>query len=392
MNREDIKKLLKDAYERNGFDVVSESPNGESILRFPNPDTFEATFRITDEDISEYAELEAARAEFRTIGNVGLINRNFLEHLLLPLDASIHEADLHDLFFKGNSSTKTYVEIDTVSLVFANYFRFDEGYMKLCMDRFYRFSQRQVRESGKNPIDIRHLFARPLSIRIYEIGARNIPEAARISDELIEGTLFTLAYDYGIPMMLATDWPKSRFERLQALKQKDHALNRVILPQSGFRRDLVRFYQAGLASPIASHRFLAFYQILEIFFQEVDHVGAYEALAQLINSETFEPDPSNISRIIQLVETNKRGLGQVERLEQLLRQHVGAAAIKGFIESHGGKAEETVRTLSSRLVALHDSILNAGLNGLALDDASIVRELPLMQFLAEQVILATREG
>jgi hypothetical protein len=392
MNREDVKKLLKDAYERNGFDVVSESLNGESILRFPNSDTFEATFRITDEDISEYTELEIVRGEFRTIGKVGLINRNFREHLLLPLDASIDEGDLRDLFFKATSKSKTYVEIDSVSVVFANYFRFDKGYVKLCMDRFYRLSQRHVRESGKNPIDIRHLFARPLSIRVYEIDARNIQEATRISDELIDGTLFTLAYEYGIPMMLATDWPKSRFERLQALKQRDHKLNRVILPQVGFRHDLVRFYQAGLASPIASHRFLAFYQILELFFQEVDHAGAYDALAELLRSEDFKSDTANLNRIVQLVDANKRGLGQTERLEQLLRQHVGAAAIKDFVEAHGGTAEESIRGLSSRLAVARDAIHNAGLKGLPLDDALIAKELPLLQFLAEQVILATREG
>ena len=89
MNREALKKLLKDSYERHGFDVVSEQANGETILRFPNPDTYEATFRITNEDINEYGELEAVRKEFRSIGKVGLANRNFREAFLLPLEASI---------------------------------------------------------------------------------------------------------------------------------------------------------------------------------------------------------------------------------------------------------------------------------------------------------------
>jgi hypothetical protein len=392
MNRDDVKKLLKDSYERNGFDVVSEQPNGETVLRFPNPDTFDATFRITDEDINEYGQLEELRSGFRSLNNVGLISSNFREHLLLPLDSSIDEGDLRDLLFKANDQSKTYVEIDSISAVFANYFRFSDGYLKLCLDRIYRISQRQIQESAKTPIDIRHLFAKPLSVRVYEIDAHNIPEAARISDELIEGTLFTLAYDYGIPLMLASDWPKSRFERLQTLKQKDHQVNRILFPQAGYRRDLVRFYQAGLASPIASHRFLAFYQILEMFFQEVDHAGAYDALADLLRSENFKPDAANLTRIIQVVDGNKRGIGQTERLEQLLRQHVGAAAIKGFVEMHEGQAEESVRTLASRLNLVHEAIISSGLNGLPPDDASIAKELPLLQFLAEQVILAMREG
>lgn len=391
MNREALKKLLKDSYERHGFDVVSEQPNGETILRFPHPETYEATFRITNEDISEYGELEAARKEFRTVGNVSLANRNFREALLLPLDASIEEADLRDLIFKPNSNSKTYLEIDSVSAVFANYFRFDVGYIKLCLDRFYRLSQRARRDSTQNPIDIRQLFAMPLSIRVYEIGAPNIAEAVRISDELIEGTLFTLAYDYGIPMMLATDWPQSRFERQQTIKQHDHNLQRVILPQVGFRRDLLRFYQAGISSPIAAHRFLSFYQVLQGFFQEVDHAGAYDALSSFLRSENFKADSASLTRIVQLVEAHKNGVGAAERLEQLLRQHVGADAIKDFVVRAGANAEESIKSLANRLVAVHEAIIDAGLTGLPLDDNSVAREVPLIQFLAEQVILATRE-
>jgi hypothetical protein len=44
------------------------------------------------------------------------------------------------------------------------------------------------------------------------------------------------------------------------------------------------------------------------------------------------------------------------------------------------------------LVAIHEAILNAASGALPLDDNSVAKELPLMQFLAEQVVLATREG
>ena len=82
-------------------------------------------------------------------------------------------------------------------------------------------------------------------------------------DELIEGALFTLSYELGIPLMLATEYPTSRFEHLQKVKDNNHKMLDMILPDSSFRHDLVRYYQAGIATPIAIQQFLSFYQILE---------------------------------------------------------------------------------------------------------------------------------
>ena len=391
MNEDQVKKILKDGYESNGFEVVSEPPNGEALIRYPTPETFDVTLKISHEDVAEYKRLLSARGEFVPIRNTGLANKNFRESLLVPLDPSIDIRDIDDLFFKHNQDSETYVEIDTISLVFANYFRFEAGYINLCLDRLFTLPARLRKASTEQPIDTRKLFAHPLSIRVYNIDAQNATEAIRISDELIEGALFTLSYEIGIPLMLANDYPTSRFEHFQKIKENNHKMNQMILPESNFRYDLVRFYQAGIATPIAIQQFLSFYQILELFFQDVNHVGVYDELYQLFRSDDFKPDNSTLARIITMIEANKRDLTTTDLLEQLLRQHIDTNAIKQFILEHSGQAEETVQTLAKRIITTRDAIMLAGINGLPPSDASVANDVPLIKFLAEQVILATRD-
>ncbi len=393
MNFDQVKKYLKDGYESNGFDVIAEPLDGETELRYPAPETFDVTLKISNEDIEEYSKLMSARGEFVPIGNTGMANTVFRESLLIPLDPNIDIRDIDDLRFKldvDSDAYETYVEIDTISPVFANYFRFEPGYMQLCLDRLFTLPAKIRRASARVAIDVRNIFAHPLSVRVYNIGSQSTDEAIKTSTELIEGALFTLAYEIGIPLMLAENYPQSRYQSLQKIKANNHKVHEMILPDSNFRHDLVRYYQAGISSPIAIQQFLSFYQILELFFQDVNHVGVYDELYHMLRSDGFRPDNSTLARIVTLVESHKRDLGNVDLLEQLIRQHVDSADIKQFILRNSGKAEETIHTLAQRIIATRDAIIMAGVSGLPPGDTSVARDVPLVKFLAEQVILATK--
>jgi hypothetical protein len=392
MEAKQVKKLLKDGYEQNGFDVVSEQPNGETILRYPHPTTYDVALTISDDDIAEYTELLQVKSQLSTVQGIGLANIKFREQLLHPLDTGIDEDDLQDFVYKDEQVSETYVEIGEASLVYANYFRFDPDYIQLCLDRLFTLPEKYRRASANEALDIRHIFRRPLAIRVFEIQARNSAEAVRISDELIDSTLFTLAYDYDLPLMLAEKFPPSRFERLVAFQENDHRLKRLITPEASFRRDLVRLYQAGLASPIASHQFLSYYQIMELFFQDVNYGTVYEALDNLLHDESFRINESYLNRLVQIVEAHKQDTTTADLLEQLLRQHINSAEIKRQIEASAGNAEETLYTLARRLVAIRDAIVTVGANNLPVNESSVAKEIALMKFLAERVILATREG
>ncbi|MDQ7025691.1 MAG: hypothetical protein Q9P44_09040 [Anaerolineae bacterium] len=394
MASERIKKLLKDGYEEAGFDVVDELSNGETILRYPEPGAMDVTFKITDDDIEEYAEMVQASREFRVVGRTGMVNQKFREQLLTPLDNSIDERDLRDFFFKRDNESDTYVELDKLSLVYANFFRFDPDYMRICLDRLFSFPRKMRQQSRRDPLDIRHTFVRLLGIRVFNINARSISEAVQISDEYIDSSLFTLAYEYDIPLMLANDWPATRFERYQRIRRNAHRLNGMIVPDKSIRGDLGRLYQAGLASQIPAHQFLSFYQILELFFQDVENAGVLDTLYNMLRGEEFRPNNESLSRIVSVVKAHESSISQATLLEQLLRQHVGSDAIRGYIQLLGGNAEESISSLSRRLARTRDVIVHAGQDTapLPVDNPMIARDVPLVKFLAERVILATREA
>lgn len=395
-NYEQVKKLLKDNYEEAGFDVVEEeSLVGETILRYPEPGAFDVTLKLTSDDIQEYGELLQARNEFAAAPfPTSLCRKNFREQLLVSLDPQLDEDTLHDLVFQPAGAGEMYVEIDRVSLVYANYFRFEPGYMQLCIDRLYDVPSRLRAGSTDDPLDIRHTFARPLSMRVFKMNAATLEEAIAISDEWIESSLFTLAYEYDLPLLVAQDWPQSNAGRRQKLQRLSLQAQRIIVPDAGYRRDLVRLYQAGIASPLPTQKFLSFYQVLELFFQEVDHAGAFTALEDLLRDPDFQPDDATLREIVQIVETYKTHATSQDLLELLIRQYVPSDEIKGFIEAVNGSAEESIRTLAVRLQNLRNSIVNVGAGSppVYVDSAEIKRDVPLVKFLAEKVILATGQA
>ncbi|MEL6406512.1 MAG: hypothetical protein AAFR81_19240 [Chloroflexota bacterium] len=390
MNHETAKKHLKDGYEINGFDVVSELPNGETLLRYPHPATTDVTLKISNDDVEEYAELLGARGEFEKFNPTSLANPNYRESILIPLDASIDERDIDDLRFRESEDRPVYVEIDTISLVFANFFRFETGYMKLCLDKLLATPKLRRQASAKHPLDVRAIFANPLSARVFNLDGTSIDDAIQRSQPIVEGALFTLAYELGIPLMLAEDFPRTRLERRDIIRANDHKLHDIILPDDNFRHDLVRYYQAGLSSPIATQQFMSFYQILELFFQDVNHTGVHDQLYHLLRDENFRPDNATLAKIVQLVEATKGDLTTVDVLETLMRQHIDSNAIKEFVIQSGAQAEESLRGLAERVVTTRDAILNAGVNGLPPSDTSVAKDVPLVRFLAEQIIIATR--
>jgi hypothetical protein len=273
------------------------------------------------------------------------------------------------------NSKSIYVEIGLASPVFCNFMRFDQGYGNLCIDRLFELSPRTREASRKQPLDARTIFARPLTIRVFQINAPSLQEAQQRSDEWIDRTLFTLAYEYNLALALASSWTPSRVERLQLIRSKDHQAGRLFAPDMRFRSDLVQLYQAGIAADLPSHQFLAWFQILELFFQEVDHAGVYERLNAALQEPDFASRPGSLARIVRIVESSRKDATPHLRLLQMIRQHAPA---------------EDADSSAHLLLTLRDVIISEGT--LPANRESIIRALPLVRRLAEAVILATREG
>jgi len=392
MSFEQVKKTLKDGYEAAGFDVIDELPNGETLLRYPERGAFDVSLRITRDDVEEYSRLLEAKQEFRvTPAPPSMCSVEFREQSLIPLDPALPDDVVHDFKFVPPDANGITVEIDAASPVFANYFRFVPEYMKLCIDKLFLIPKPYRMDSERNPMDIRRIFSRLMTIRVYGIGAKTINEAVQKSDLLIESSLFTLACEHQVALMLASQWPTARLDYYARLKKyAGRTIRTLPLPAHGFRSDLVKLYQAGLSSPVPAYQFLAFYQVLEFFFQEVDHAEVYTRLEQLLVDRNFEANQRNLAHIVNVVAAYRGALDNDKLLAQLLHQYANSDAIREFIEAQNNPAEETVESLARRLTTIRDAIVNANHQHLPIDpdSAEIKRDVPLVRFLAETVIMA----
>lgn len=384
MSIEQARRALKDGYEEAGFEVV-DTIDDVVYLRYPDPRTYDVLLYISDEDAAEYAQVLALKGDFaERPGDCSICSTTYREQLIYPLDSGIPDTDLRDFYFRQGDSAPL-VEVDTLSYFFANHFRFEQGYLDLCIDRLYLMPKSFRRKSNVRPVDIRNILARPTTIQVSEMQAASIEEALHLSTELIESSLFLLAYEYELPIVLADSWPQSRFEKhkekTQRIASRTEAVD-LIIPAGAFRTDLVRLYQAGISSQIPTQQFISFYQILEYFFDEMRRSKLYDQLGAIIqngNGDTKQTLP----RIVETVESSEENDDIVPLLETLLRQHMGDTYA------------DTVSVLANRLRTIRDSIVFAGLDRhhlpFPVDSEAVIRDVPLIKFLAERVILTTAE-
>lgn len=385
MSIEQARRILKDGYEDAGFEVV-DVIEGTVFLRYPDARTYDVLLYISEDDAAEYAQVMARRGEFiARPGDCSICSTDYREHLVRPLDATLADSDLRDFQFRRTDADSPLVVVDSLSPLYANYFRFEPGYVALCLDRLYLMPRSFRRKSNTNPVDMRSILARPATIRVQEMGANTVEEALHLSDELIESSLFLLAYEYELPVILAGSWPQARFDKHKARAQRLASRNDapdLRVPAAAFRTDLVRLYQAGISSQLPAQQFISYYQVLEYFFDEMRRSKLYDQLGSLIQNSNGDPQQT-IPRIVETVERSDDADDITALLETLLRQHMGATY------------EDTVSLLAKRLRMIRDSIVFAGHDRhhlpFAVDSEAVIRDVPLVKFLAERVILATAE-
>ncbi|MGB1289249.1 MAG: hypothetical protein ACPG7F_22125, partial [Aggregatilineales bacterium] len=133
MSLEHAKQALKDGYELAGFEVVDETPDGETLLRYPHYQTNDILLRISADDVRHYDDFLSDRDDYHALPmNCSLVSLDYREHLVEPMNATIRDSELRDFKFRQSHEDAPSIEIDTVSYLFVNYFRFAHGYMQLC--------------------------------------------------------------------------------------------------------------------------------------------------------------------------------------------------------------------------------------------------------------------
>lgn len=422
MEFDEAKEILKNGYLKAGFELIEDHPRYFDMCVCVTLDLedleeyFEENqyLRITEEDIMEYVNSEAVRATLETVPvECSICGPTYREQIIQPL-RTFETVPLgpHPYIVFGNpNSGQLYVEINTASMLFVNYFRFYEAYLQQCKDIFAT--------SKSKPLDIREWLYRPTTIRIGNMSEVNTENALTRSSILIESCLFEFSYLKHIPMRLAEEWPYKKEKPKLFEFDKPVSESQFPLPRVSYNTDLIRFYQLGRSSDILVLQFLAFYQVLEYFFIKVSNEKLYDQLSRRLNDPKFKTTPDHLDHLIQDVIEHRRITDETEMLKNVINKFIDEKELIKFIQMYEdhlgeelytkrrdlfgekvhvplrsghvvGNIAKTIKVVRNALVHSSDRHERFPRHVPFSESTKIVEyEIPLVKFLAEKVIIAS---
>jgi len=321
------------------------------------------------------------------------------------------------LFVFGNPDGESlYVEIGPASKFFIHFFRFDKTYIQNSLGR----TSVLFRQSEMS--DIRNHLYVPITIRIHNIPETSIKAALSHTSPIIESCLFELSYLKHIQVRLSEEWPNKE-RRLQKAERFEFGEqirgNKLSLPTARFNSDIVSFYHLGMSNDIPVLQFLAFYQVLEYYFVSVSDEQLYSKLSRQLKDPKFNTTPQNLDRLIQEVLDHGHITDEVEMLKNVLNKFIDEAELIEFIKAYEdylgekpytkkrdvfgeeieiklakghvfGNVAKTIKTVRNALVHSSDSYGRSARHIPFSKSTEIVkREIPLVKFLAERIIIAS---
>lgn len=412
MTIDEAKEKFKKEYVRPWFELVDEH---QDELFFKTRGGTQ--FKVSSEDLNAYLDFESRKATFE--------NKPFESCLCSPTyyEQMITSANRFLPFFGarrgeiiqfGNAETgPLVVEVGDASSDFTNYFRFHEYFVMRTLDRFR--TQRTGRESSA----LSDFLYTPLTIKVLGLAEVSAETSAKKAIDLIEGCLFNLAYLKGISLVLEEELPKRRPIGVSFQFEENDFGRQLPLPKAKINRDVARFYQRGMAVEDPVNQFLSFYQVIEYFFLSVSDEELYRKLATLVNDPLFSTKPKYLDKVIQTTISHKRESDETEMLRLVLSKHVDESELIAFInayENHLGDkwftkkrklfgeesevratAGHVVGNVAKRVKLIRNALVHSSdrynrqenFVPTRAAEAEIRKEVPLVKYLAEKVIIAS---
>lgn len=413
MNIEDAKTLFKEKYSAPWLELVDE--HQEELFYKTR---FDQMFRVSGDELRAYAAFEDRRSEFSANPvECCMCSKDYREQMISP--ANRFTAPY--LGFRGTPITfgdpatgALYVEIGEASDDFKNYFRFADGFHEYSLERVRR--RGRIR-SGSSDAFWDTLFS-PLTVRVFNIGASDIPQAVKKTQSVIEGCLFNLSYLKGVVYTVDEQWPR-RQPSQRPFQFEEREVNRELpLPKGRLNTDIIRFYQRGMGTDDPANQFLSFYQVLEYFFVSISDEELYRKLSAIVNDPIFSAKPKQLDRIIQETTNHKRESDETEMLRLVLGRYADEAELIRFIEAyeeHLGEKwyskkrrlfgeENEVRAVPGHVIGNVAKRVKMIRNALVHSsdrynrketfiptpnsEAIVKKEVPLVKYLAERIIVA----
>jgi len=198
--------------------------------------------------------------------------------------------------------------------------------------------------------------------------------------------------------------------------------NDMTAPKRTYIKELTNQYYMGLSSKLPFVQFICYYHVMEYFFEKVYNDDMIKSLQDQISSPRFSVKREHdIKEIIKFVtkkvrDKNERyDINELEALELVLKKYVNIEDIKGslpdrvidyyatsevpfskgdVVDFNNLQSNNLYEKLAKRIYKTRNSIIHSKSGEKAVyspfkDDKALEKEIPLLKFVAEEIIIQT---
>jgi hypothetical protein len=295
------------------------------------------------------------------------------------------------------------------SPMFVNFFRSRKGQSAFLRERL----------SGQGQATLKQVFDRLLTIRMDAAEPLSEAQLSEITP-LFESCLFEILYMRSTLIQLQNEWPSFAARRRSFVPGR--AIGREPLPLKRVQHDIpaLRFYQRGIAADDAYIQFISFYHVLEYYFISVSDDILYKKLSRVFVDPAFRPTPRHFDKIILAVEDHKRTNDETEMLRNVLSTYCDDKEVIELIQGHETHEKAKIYTekaecfgeelekltlreghifgpIAKRIKVIRNTLVHSSDRYERKErylpspeaDKVLLREVPLLRFLAERVVIAT---
>jgi hypothetical protein len=337
------------------------------------------------------------------------------EHLIesyspIPLRRPFRDDD--DNFHLSNQDNSLSLEVSSPSLNFILKILQVTDFHIIRQRTLMNSMQRERLRGESNP-HLREAFRRFSTIKIDAIeNSPHFNKKAKLL-KVAEASLFHFAYGYGFGYNLSQSWERTIY-RLNRRRRDS-----VQFPRRTYNSDLVSYYQLALSSDSLMLGYLALYKILEYFYLSAAEVELHKRLVEkLIAPEFSHSKVSQLRQLTSIVKKHDQRMDEQRMLSTVIEHYFMPDEIVDWVNEYENSSERYYTTSQTVFGQTHSLDINPDNIAASLakriyhirnaivhnkegeaprfipfsgQERVLSKEIPIVLFLAEQLILKTGE-
>jgi hypothetical protein len=409
---DEAKLILKNAHVAQGFNLVVD--DGKALY-FSIGSSTTPRLAVDEDEITKHqsyaddlTDLHISPVETSIVGS------DFREQLVGFVGAPRHVPFSTRRGIKFVSSdAEAVIDLGVPSPIFSHYFRLQKYKVPFLTNRVERLYT-------DKPVTMSEVFSGLLTVKL---SVKDTLEQSR--DEQITSAfqtcLFELSYLQNITLRLLTEWPVP--DQPRGPIRKRLMSSQLQLKPVKYDTTAVHFYQRGISTDDAYIQFISFYHVLELYFVRVSDQLLYNRLSRLFVDPSFRPTARHFDKVISSVEDHKRTNDETEMLKNVLITYIEEQDLIQFITQHETGRKINIYTerskcfdeeldklqlkeghvlgpIAKRIKTIRNTLVHSSdryerkqryVPGPEADRV-LLREIPLLRYIAEKVIIATAQG